>query len=186
MSDASPNQYTLKHCPATKGAMLEARDERLRMLTREYQLQVVEAEGRLQLVNMILMSLSAQQNACVDQRVLDLSRHPPMTRTQRASSTQLTSIQARQLLSAYPNGPEEKDNERKKPANAAVIDVFVGGAFDSMVMAVTLRVTHAMQDPPPAEFGTTLPRTSTAEDAKHPQYAFRDPASTTKTDCFTA
>ncbi|KXH57921.1 hypothetical protein CNYM01_14065 [Colletotrichum nymphaeae SA-01] len=78
MSDASPNQYTLKHCPATKEAMLEARDERLRMQTREHQLQVAEAEGRLQLVNMILMSLSAQQNACVDQRV-SLSQHQHRT-----------------------------------------------------------------------------------------------------------
>ncbi|KAK1450590.1 hypothetical protein CTAM01_17330 [Colletotrichum tamarilloi] len=98
------------------------------------------------------------------------------------------------------------DAERKKPANAAVIDVFVGGAFDSTVMAVMLRVTHAIyfdtlslffcekagnlafvvQDPPLAKFGTTLPHTSAAEDAKHPQFAFRNPVKITMTDLFTA
>ncbi|OHE90272.1 hypothetical protein CORC01_14431, partial [Colletotrichum orchidophilum] len=69
MLDASPNQYTLKNCPAAKESMLEARKERRKFRTKEYQLQVAEAESKLQLVNMILMSFSAEQNACVDQRV---------------------------------------------------------------------------------------------------------------------
>lgn len=50
------------------------------------------------------------------------------------------------------NGVVIADEDKKKPANAAVIDVFPGGAFDSMVMAVTLRVTHA------SKIGTYTPR----------------------------
>ncbi|KAK1452821.1 hypothetical protein CTAM01_17250 [Colletotrichum tamarilloi] len=78
MSDVSPSQYNVERHRATKEATLEARIKRQAARTPEYQAQVAKAEGNLQLINMILMSFSAEQNACVDQReeisqIFDLS-----------------------------------------------------------------------------------------------------------------
>lgn len=78
MPDASPNRYGIEHCGARNEGMLEARNRRRKLQTPEYQAQLAKAEGNLQLVNMILMSFSAEQNAGVDQRV-SLSQHQRTT-----------------------------------------------------------------------------------------------------------
>ncbi|KAK1973197.1 hypothetical protein LZ30DRAFT_744227, partial [Colletotrichum cereale] len=78
MLDTSPSRKKDGQDHPTKQEMMEARDERRKLQTPEYQAQVAKAESNLQLVNMILMSFSAEQNACVDQRV-SLSRHQRRT-----------------------------------------------------------------------------------------------------------
>ncbi|KXH46322.1 hypothetical protein CSAL01_09025 [Colletotrichum salicis] len=84
MPDVSPSQYKFEQHRSTKEAMLEARTKRQALRTPEYQAQVAKAEGNLQLINMILMSFSAEQNAHIDQRV-NLSQH--QHRTQEALQT---------------------------------------------------------------------------------------------------
>ncbi|KAI3526996.1 hypothetical protein CABS02_15466 [Colletotrichum abscissum] len=84
MSDVSPSQYNVEQYRATKKEMLEARIKRQTARTPEYKAQVAKAEDNLQLINMILMSFSAEQNACVDQRV-SLDQH--QYRTQEALRT---------------------------------------------------------------------------------------------------
>ncbi|KAK2742891.1 hypothetical protein CKAH01_18433 [Colletotrichum kahawae] len=86
MPDASLSQSKIKSYHGTREAMLEARNSRLKLQTPAYQVQVAKAEGNLQLINMILMSFSAEQNACIDQRV-NLSQH--MHRTEEALRTMI-------------------------------------------------------------------------------------------------
>ncbi|KAF4487583.1 hypothetical protein CGGC5_v005947 [Colletotrichum fructicola Nara gc5] len=78
MFDASSSQKKDEQYYPTKQEMMETRDSRRRLQTPEYQAQVQKAESNLQLVNMILMSFSAEQNACVEQR-LSLGRHQHRT-----------------------------------------------------------------------------------------------------------
>ncbi|KAF4881800.1 hypothetical protein CGCFRS4_v015206 [Colletotrichum fructicola] len=81
MHSASLSPTNVKTYHRTREDMREARDTRLNAQTPEYRAQVAKAEGNLQLINMILMSFSAQQNACIDQR-LNLSQH--MHKTEEA------------------------------------------------------------------------------------------------------
>ncbi|WQF76881.1 hypothetical protein CDEST_02119 [Colletotrichum destructivum] len=78
MSAASSNHERVAQYNAVQQAMLEARNKRRKVQTPEFQAQVAKAEGNLQLINMVLMSFSAEQNACVDQRV-SLSHHQHRT-----------------------------------------------------------------------------------------------------------
>ncbi|KAL0930269.1 uncharacterized protein CTRU02_212508 [Colletotrichum truncatum] len=72
------NHESVAQYNAIRQAMLDARNKRREGQTPEFQAQVAKAEGNLQLINMVLMSFSAEQNACVDQRV-SISHHQHRT-----------------------------------------------------------------------------------------------------------
>ncbi|WQF76937.1 hypothetical protein CDEST_02057 [Colletotrichum destructivum] len=78
MSAASSSHEWVAQYNAVQQEMLEARNKRRKVQTPEFRAQVAKAEGNLQLINMVLMSFSAEQNACVDQRV-SLSHHQHRT-----------------------------------------------------------------------------------------------------------
>ncbi|KAF4917462.1 hypothetical protein CGCVW01_v009840 [Colletotrichum viniferum] len=69
MSSASLSRTNVETYHRTRKDIREARDTRLNAQTPEYQAQVAKAEGNLQLVNIILMSFLAEQNARVNQHI---------------------------------------------------------------------------------------------------------------------
>ncbi|KAK1977574.1 hypothetical protein LZ30DRAFT_692066 [Colletotrichum cereale] len=68
MCAASPSHKSALQHNAIQRALLEARKERRKVQSPEFQTQVAKAEGNLQLINMVLMSFSAKQNSSIDQR----------------------------------------------------------------------------------------------------------------------